>query len=481
MQPTVRCADRTFRRQPRHIATGDAGAGGGVARRPGDEARSDRAPPKKTKKKKVPKERHPAPDEDVDPDAVEIVDGERGWRFTWKQHPSIRYGDAFRLDGEGKIQVDGRHASYVTAPRLDPWELHRSRFGIKGNLFKRIEYEVEREFTERELTEKDIALGVTPRSKWKDVNVNLTYVKNAQVQIGKFKIPFGLDELTGVTQNDYIYRSLSANYLAPARDIGAVVHGRFFRRGLSYWAGAFKHDGDNARSRKIQGGDATFAARLTSAPFRRLASSPLGAMELGTAYTESALSDDSFRPNGLRGRTIVTQDTFNEPVYVKGRRRRWEADVDWTRGPASARAEFTLVRDRRDGQGIADNDLPDARARAWYVSGTWVLTGEDKRRPIKAAAPLLQGGIGAVELAVRYERIWFDSVGRLEPPFRNSRAETIFPEGEKALTLGVNWTLNRFSKILVNAIREQVEDRERNPVPNGAAIWSGVVRFQFVL
>ena len=127
------------------------------------------------------------------------------------------------------------------------------------------------------------------------------------------------------------------------------------------------------------------------------------------------------------------------------------------------------------------NPAPDARARAWYVSGTWVLTGEDKRRPLKAAAPLLHGGMGAVELAARYERIWFDSVGRLEPPLRNSRAETIFPEGEKALTLGINWTLNRFAKILANAIREQVEDRERNPVPNGAAFWSAVVRIQFVL
>jgi phosphate-selective porin OprO/OprP len=438
-------------------------------------------PPKKTKKKKVAKERDLAPDEDVDPDAAETSSAGHGWRFSWKQHPSIRYGDMFRLDGEAKIQVDGRHSSYATAPPLDPWELHRSRFGIKGSVFTHIEYEVEREFTEKELTEKDIASGVTPQSKWKDVNVNLTYAKNAQVQIGKFKIPFGLDELTGVTQNDYIYRSLGANYLAPARDIGAVVHGRFFKRGLSYWGGLFKHDGDNARSKKIQGGDATFAARVTSAPFRRLASSPVGGMELGTAYTESALSDDSFRPNGLRGRTIVTQDTFNEPVYAKGRRRRWEADVDWTAGPASVRAEFTLVRDNRDGQGIANSDLADARARAWYVSGTWVLTGEDKKRPIKAAAPLLQGGMGAVELAARYERIWFDSVSPVEPPFRNSRAETIFPEGEKALTLGVNWTLNRFAKMLINAIREQVEDRERNPVPNGAAFWSAVVRFQFVL
>src|SRR6185295_12940092 len=157
--------------------------------------------------------------------------------------------------------------------------------------FKQIEYEVE-----RELTEKELDVGKTPRSPWKDVYVNLAFVKNAQIQIGKFKIPFGLDQLTGVTHNDFVYRSLGAIYLSSARDIGGMVHGRFFKRGLNYWAGAFKHDGDNARSKKIQGGDRTFAGRVTATPFRPLTSSPLAAIEIGSAFTVSALSDDSFRP-----------------------------------------------------------------------------------------------------------------------------------------------------------------------------------------
>ena len=34
----------------------------------------------------------------------------------------------------------------------------------------------------------------------------------------------------------FVYRSLGASYLAPARDIGIMAHGRFFKRGLNYWA-----------------------------------------------------------------------------------------------------------------------------------------------------------------------------------------------------------------------------------------------------
>jgi phosphate-selective porin len=166
---------------------------------------------------------------------------------------------------------------------------------------------------------------------------------------------------------------------------------------------------------------------------------------------------------------------------VKGHRRRWEGDLDWTAGPASARAEYTLESDDRDRQGLGDQDLPNVRGQSWYVSGTWLLTGEKKTRPVKPAADFLQGGIGAIEIAGRYERIWFNSPGGIDQPFRNPRAETVLPGGDKVLTLGVNWTLNRFMKVQFNGIRDHVEDIERNPVPGGAAFWSRILRFQLVL
>ena len=39
------------------------------------------------------------------------------------------------------------------------WQLHRNRIGIKGNFFKKIDYEVERELTEQELTDKFVRLA----------------------------------------------------------------------------------------------------------------------------------------------------------------------------------------------------------------------------------------------------------------------------------------------------------------------------------
>jgi phosphate-selective porin OprO and OprP len=447
----------------------------------------ERKPKKKSKK---PKGDALAPDEIGDSDAEQVKP--RGLHAEWKQHPRIQAGNVFRMDFEAKLQEDAR-GSYPLAkgllcqnqalPATCSWELHRNRIGIQGYLFKKITYEVERELTEQELSDKDLLVGYTPKPQWKDVNVNIAYVKNAQVQIGKFKVPFGLDETTGVSHNDFIFRSLGANTLAPGRDVGAQVHGRFFKKGLNYWVGGFRHDGDNARSKRIRGGDETFAARVTGSPFRWTTAPGAANIELGTSFAVSKVSDNSDlgTPNGFRGRTILSQDTFYESVYVKGQRYRWEADADWTKGPVGARAEYTHVIDNRLGQGLGDEDLPNARARAWYFSGTWVLTGEDKTRPVKAADDFLRHGFGAIELAARYERMWFDSVNASGASFRSPRAEGILPEGERALTLGLNWTLNRFVKLQFNGIREHVEDPERNPVPAKPAFWSQIFRVQLVL
>jgi phosphate-selective porin len=207
----------------------------------------------------------------------------------------------------------------------------------------------------------------------------------------------------------------------------------------------------------------------------------LGRLEIGTAFTFTALGDDAFRPNGLRARTVMTEDTFFNAMYVKGRRNRWEGDVDWNLGRASIRGEFTYVTDDRLGQGLDNADLPDARYRSWYLSGTYLVTGEEKKRPIVPERAFLQGGIGSLEIAGRYERLWCDGVGGQDVPLRNPRAETILASGDRVLTIGVNWILNRWVALQINGIREEVDDVQRNPAPKGGAFWSRVLRVQLVL
>ena len=256
-----------------------------------------------------------------------------------------------------------------------------------------------------------------------------------------------------------------------------MVHGRFFKRGLSYWTGVFDHDGDNARSKKIQGGDETFAARLAATPFRQVG---VPGLELGGAFTVSALSDDSFRPNGLRGRTVMTQDTFYDPVYVKGRRQRWEGDVDWN-GVRCRRAANTPT----SSISACSRDLPTRICpMRWRDPGTSQAPGSSpaRRRCVRSSRPTICSAAGSAPSKWPPATNGCGSAASARAQaFRNPRAEHMLPSGDRVLTLGVNWTLNRFVKLQVNAIRERVEDLERSPVPNGAAFWSRVLRLQFVL
>ena len=48
---------------------------------------------------------------------------------------------------------------------------------------------------------------------------------------------------------------------------------------------------------------------------------------------------------------------------------------------------------------------------------------------------LFRGGFGAVELAARFERLWFGSVSGTGLMFRNPRAENILPSGDRVLTV----------------------------------------------
>ena len=397
----------------------------------------------------------------------------QGLRFVWRDHPSLRAGNWMRLDFGVKLQGTVANAGDDPAD-YDDTQLSRARAGVDGELFRVVQFSIERDFTSSSLSE-DKVNSKSKKTPWRDVYAELNLSNAFQIRGGRFKIPFSLDQLTGVSNNDFISRSLGGIYLAPARDTGGMVHGRFFGRGLNYDVGLFAHDGDNARSRKVAGGDTTFAVRVSGTPLKSVKALNLDRAELGGNFSTTDVSDSSELPNGLRGRTVVSQYTFFEPVFVRGTRNRYGADFEWTMRSMGARAEYIAVTDAREEQGLRGNDLNAARARSYYVQGTWVVTGDRKNRPVEPREPLFFGGAGAIELAARYERLWFDSKDTGEPAFSNSRAEVILPNGDTVLTLGVNWYVNRWVKLQLNGVHEELQDAGRTPMTDGTTKWWSLV------
>jgi phosphate-selective porin OprO/OprP len=400
------------------------------------------------------------------PAAAQTAEGEPPplVRLTFPDHPSLRFGSVFRMDLRLRLQGDARSFSPADTSDETGWELSRRRIGLQGNAFEHFEYEVERELRED--------------GPWKDVFVNVDYFDDYQLQVGKFKLPFSQERLTGSTDLDFIHRSNVVDTLAPARDVGVTLHGRFNERAYGYDAGVFRHDGESARFGFNPGAGTTIAGRFAVRPLRRLPKS-VGAtreLEVAAAMTVGDVPDGL---NSLRGRTTF-ESVFFAPVYVSGRRTRLGLDLDWRPGPFGVKAELIRVSDERRNQGIFDEDLPPLISRGWYLTGTWVLTGEAKFEGIDARTELFRGGPGAIELAMRVEYLQFGSTLEGEPELATPRAENMAESGLHAWTTGVNWYVNRWLKLQFNAIREQVVDVEDGPAGNGA-VWSRVVRVQFVL
>jgi len=118
-------------------------------------------------------------------------------------------------------------------------------------------------------------------------------------------------------------------------------------------------------------------------------------------------------------------------------------------------------------------------AASWYVAGTWVVTGEHKHGRVDPQHPLLQGGIGAWEIAARVEALTFDPAGYPTTDFGYPAAEKLLANTDRVWTLGVNWYLNHNLKVLGDVITEAIDDPDRSPAPaNNGRFTSVVFRLQ---
>ena len=370
--------------------------------------------------------------------------------MTWGDRPSIHFGTAARIDLRLNLQVDARESDAALTPGGSvAWA--RKRVGVDGVVARVLGFQVEGEIDEP--------------SPWRDVYVNYQQFDAVQLQAGQFKLPFSREQTTSAAKLDFVYRSRVAALLAPGRDRGVMVHGRVIADRLSYEAGTFTRDGDNARHpgpERVAGGR-TIAARVTARPFRS-AHSAWRTVEAGVAGTWSDIAEGF---PGFQGETQFGEDFYEAELWVQGSLRRRGVEFRWRPGPFSLTSEYIRLAIERRAQGVEGTDLSPFVADGWYVSGTWTITGETKT-----------GAFGAVEAAVRVEALGFSSEGTGEPASASPRAEVVLGRRLEALTIGMNWHPMRWLKVQVNAIREVVTESGEAALLQ-RPLWSQVLRLQF--
>ncbi len=387
------------------------------------------------------------------------------------RHPSIKFGP-LEVDFTARLEHDARMATPAVGLDQTQFEWQDRRIGVKGTAFERIEFEMARELGE----DFETSIGLREKTPWRDVYVNLRVARALEIEAGRFKLPFGREALTGESNIDFVYRSLAARVLSPSRDSGIMIHGRAFRRSVSYQLGYFTRDGDHARTNQTEGGRDALASRLVVTVLGRTASPAGVSLQIGAAAVESRLDDRL----GIRGRTVFGDGMFFDRMFVNGRRLRLGLEAAWAYGPVSVSSEYITVADERKGMGFDGEDLPSVVAGARYIAGTWVVTGERKDGRAEPRHGLFQGGAGAIEVAARVEDLRFDSATYPGLSVGFPDASSLQSNADRVITLGLNWYLNHYFKIQGNLVRESIEDAQRSPAPAaGGRFTSFVVRFQF--
>ena len=178
--------------------------------------------------------------------------------------PVVKEKDgAFTLEsanGRNSIQLTGRmHLDYRqnnldlyettdndrdSASAADAWSLRRTRLGVKGTFAQDFKYEI---------------VGNLPGTATLDVGfVDYAKFPAMQLRMGKFKQPFGLEQLTSSNNIDFMERSY-VDQIAPAKKIGAMIFGEP-TKGFTYAASTFTM---NDTELDQTGDKANFAGRTT--------------------------------------------------------------------------------------------------------------------------------------------------------------------------------------------------------------------------
>ena len=288
-----------------------------------------------------------------------------------------------------------------------------------------------------------------------DAYVNYRYNPALQLQAGRSKSPVGLEALAADVDILFNERALPTA-LVPGRDLGFQLHGDLFEGTVSYAAGVFNGVGDARNTSNFDFEDnKAFEGRVFFQPFKRTSIEPLQGFGfgLGGSYEKVQGTNVTGLPattgGTLPGYTTDGQQQFfaynpasNAVVVASGEHWRLSPQGYYYYGPFGFLAEY-IISDQRVSR-TATKPLTSARLdnRAWEVTGSWILTGEDAaykggvipRHPFNPR----QGDWGALQLVGRYAELSIDDAAF--PLFSNPLTSG---RSAQSWSVGLNWYLNR--------------------------------------
>ncbi len=313
----------------------------------------------------------------------------------------------------------------------DRFRLRRARINLTGEFAEHFDFKMEGDFGAGDgLNSSRTGFSAT------DVFVNWHQFPEAQIKVGQWKAPFGLEQLTPDTTLYIIERSLPTGAITPERQIGVQLWGKPFtniwpeqKDLLTYYAGIF--DGNGRNTSVNDNNQFMYVGRLELMPFKGKVFGQKSSLKLGADVLNSR--DNAGVNISQTLNLLVNADGSLSPFVLPGAAERtaWSVDAWLQLGPFDLIGEY--LQEKVNGRTV--NGVPpgfaDFTTDGFYVTASYYLI------PKKLQA------------AVRWEH--------LNPGQRGN-------DGIQSITGGLNYYIHGDDlKLMVNYIHTWPDFREANP------------------
>ncbi|MEQ8734919.1 MAG: porin [Rhodospirillaceae bacterium] len=360
-----------------------------------------------------------------------------GANSTWAAETAAQQLDLKPLphitsaDGSSSFEVVGFLQADAVANDLNALDdgavLRRVRLGVKGKIDSDWTYDIK----------LDAGRGMT---ELYDASIGYRFRSKSSAQVGQFKEPIGLEWSTGAPWWTFLDRGLVST-LTPKRAVGAMLSSGGQNWGLS--GGWF---GDAARMKGTSAIDRAITGRFHVVPMKT--EDIVLHIGLGASFRTP---DDV---EGIRYKTKHETSLSAIPILDTGRieaaKRSSVVNLEALLNYRSVSLQMEYAKTRV----LRSEALPNAHFDAFYVQGSWFMTGENRPynaskggmarvKPLEPLSKHSNGG-GALEIAFRYD-------------FADLTDSNILGGEMDRYTLGLNWYLNGNTRISANYITAYID------------------------
>lgn len=363
---------------------------------------------------------------------------------------SLRSADGKnQLRLRGTLHLDGRYLPDDDAGVIDTFQATRVRPTLEGTLGGIYDFRFMPDFGQG-------------RTVIQDAYVKANFHPAAQLTVGKFKSPVGLERLQSSNDMKWVQRGYPTS-LVPNRDIGVQVGGDFGEGRFSYQAAFLNGSNDGSSSDTFADSDINddkeYALRLFTQPFAESDSFALRGLGFGIAGTYTDQAGDatqpllpSFRSPGQATFFRYRAAAATAGTIADGERTRIAPQFYYYAGGLGLIGEYTEVSQDVSRTVAAGNRTGTVDTDAWQLAASYFLTGEEAAfrgfKPLTTFSPS-EGTWGALEVVARVQSL---SVG--DDAFdggADSFADPLAAARQvDSWGVGLNWYLNENVKWLLD-------------------------------